>query len=416
MSGIDTNAGTLLWLAPDWADPETWLGPLSAYVVFAPADGDTCLCLDAGDSDLPIEVVVELLTLACEVLGDGRPFAETLLVDGDDGQPGRAVPIATIEDAVRALDLTVAHRAQGASRIVAHARAAKSLLDALRDRVDRWRFETAPDPAAEPEPLVTVRIPTYGEVGDLMSRALPSVLSGAYRNVEVLVVSDGPQPHAREAIESVRDPRVRYLELPERPSYASHFHSFWQTAGIFAINHALDEARGSYIAPLDHDDAFTVDHISTLLGAARVGGADFVYGQAMCEQRSGPWYRLGSEPLRVGALAHGTVLYSRRLGHIRFDPDCWLIDDPGDWNLWRRFAGAGARVLHLPVPVLVHFRERTMIEDDPRVDERQLLGEVSISDDDLAADVLGTGARRLLGIATHEHGIALAHALAPSAC
>jgi hypothetical protein len=98
----------------------------------------------------------------------------------------------------------------------------KHVLDAAHARLDRWRYDSAPEPPAHGEPLVTVRIAIWGDVTPLLTVALPSVLNGSWPNVEVLVCSDGPQPHARAALEAHPDPRVRYLELPERPSYPDH--------------------------------------------------------------------------------------------------------------------------------------------------------------------------------------------------
>ena len=64
---------------------------------------------------------------------------------------------------------------------------------------------------------------------------------------------------------------------------------------------------------------------------------------------------------------------------MRLDPDAWVLDEPGDWNMWRRTAATGAQILHVPTPVVVHFKERTMIEADPRLQEHQLTDAVAIS-------------------------------------
>jgi hypothetical protein len=90
------------------------------------------------------------------------------------------------------------------------------------------------------------------------------------------------------------------------------------------------------------------------------------------------------------------VLHSRRLAHLRFDPHCWLLGEPGDWNLWRRIAEAGAVVAHVPRVVLIHFKEKTSIEAREEVGARELAGPVQADAHALAADVLGTGARWLL--------------------
>jgi hypothetical protein len=390
----DTDAALRLWLAPDWARPETWLGALARYVAHAPADGSTCLCLDAAGADTSL--VVELASLACDALAPGGAFAEVLLVDEPVSTAG-TVPVASGADVLAALGAEPDPPPEDPAEIVARARRGKELADAVRALADRHAYERAADPWADAEPLVTVRIPTWKGHERLVARTIPSVLEGTYANVEVLVCSDGPDPAARAAVEAITDPRVRYLELPERPRHPEHPWSFWETTGLRAANHALEHARGAFIAPLDHDDEFTATHIADLVAAARDHHADLVHAQALCEQRSGPPHVVGREPLAHGHVCHGAVLYSSRLAHLRYDPACWLLEEPGDWNMWRRMTELGAALRFLPQVVLLHTAERTSIED--RVDDDTLrLGAVR-GPAALAPDVLGTDAAWYLDVA-----------------
>ena len=212
------------------------------------------------------------------------------------------------------------------------------------------------------------------------------------------ICSDGPDPIARAAVEtlSARDSRVRYVELAERPTYPSYPWSFWETAGTFAANAALDGGRGRFIAPLDHDDEFTATHIADLLACAHTQRADFVYAQALCEQRLGPPVVLGGEPLTHGNVCHGAVLYSERLAHMRYDKSSWLMEEPGDWNMWRRMQALGAKVAFLDRVVLTHTAERTSIEH--RVDDDTLHYGVVRTAADFAPDVFGTSAAWYLDV------------------
>jgi hypothetical protein len=392
VSGLQTEAGTIVVLAPDWRRPLDWLPALAAYVVAAPLDGDTCLALDARGGELPADAVATLVERACEYVSEGRNFPEVLLVvddvDLDD-------PVSGAADLVDRLGLTVPRLADDPREIVVHARWVKALVDELQAEVDRVGLASARPVRLEGDPLVTVRIPTYGSVDLLLERAIPSVLTGSYSNVELLVCSDGPQPHARAAVEGLTDPRIRYIEVEERPRYPSRASSFWQVAGTSAVNRLVEEARGDLIAPLDHDDAFTHDHIPVLLDALRQG-ADFAFGVAMTETPTGTWGLLGSLPLAHGRIVHASVMYTRRLAHMRYDPDAWLLDEPGDWNLWHRMRDAGARIAHVAHPIAVHFKEgssKAGLEDDPN----RLL-------EHLAEDVRATGASALLEVASHDRG------------
>lgn len=342
-----------MWLAPeDWGRPAQWLPALAAHVLGTPADAPTVLAVDVR-----APYALDLLARACDELSDGRPFAEVLAVT-DDAEASRR----------RQQAMAVAVPAAGTptprvdpGRALAALGTAKALHDRLRDAHAGAVYAATPRPPLGDRPLVSVRIPTWHGHEILCGRTLPSVLGGTYEHLEVLVCSDGPDPEARRAVEAIatRDPRVRFLELGERPAYPEHPQSIWRVGGAHAVNATLDAARGAVIAPLDHDDAFTATHIAELLAVLDRSGADFAYGQAMCELREGPWVIGGSTPLAYGNVQHGAVMHTRRLAHIGIDPDCWLLPEPGDWNCWRRMLATGAQAAFLERPVLVHYAERS---------------------------------------------------------
>jgi hypothetical protein len=366
-------------LRPEWERPGQWLPALAHYIATTPADSDNCLRIDASGGELPLDVVEAVLTQATEALSGGRPFADVLVVtEPAKDEPGPAPDLGPPPGGDPAA-------------LVEQARAVKRLADELRGIVERHRFEASPSPWCDARPLVSVRIATWNGHGALVDRTLPSVLNGDYPNVEVVVCSDGPDPAARAAVEAVPDERIRFLELDERPAYPLAGKNLWRVGGTEAVNTALDHCRGSFIAPLDHDDSFTANHVSALLAHAARERADFVWGQALCELGTGPWVINGSPELSYGALAHGSVLYSSRLAHMRYDGDGWLFGEPGDWNMWRRMRDVGAATAHLPAPVLVHFRERTSIGAEAAAPPEP-------TDAELLADLLATGARWLLSV------------------
>jgi hypothetical protein len=380
---LDTTATRRALLAPDWGRPATWLPALAHHVATTTPADDVCLCVDAAATDLPAALVYELLAVACEAVSGGREFGDVLVLT----EPLTGAERAGMADP--APPGGPAYGAADAPRAVAHARAVKGLADTLRDRVDRHRFEAAADPWTGPRPLVSVRIPTWNGREALVDRTLPSVLHGSYAEVEVIVCSDGPDAACRAAVAGAGDPRVRYVEVPERPVYPGQRMSFWRVAGNGATNHALDHCAGAFIAPLDHDDSFTLHHVAELLSAAARERADFVYGQALCELGDGPWVLNGSAPLAFGNLSHGAVLYSSRLAHLRYDDEAWLIGEPADWNMWRRIAATGAKIAFHPAPVLVHYAERGSIGGEMPAEP---------TDAELLADLLATPARWLLGV------------------
>lgn len=391
---------TVLAAAPDWHDVDGWLPIIAAYVTAAPV-GSACLRLSAGDDGPPADVVAEMLETSCAALAAGAPFGDVELTT----EPPRSsdVLVRSASSVRAALGAPPPARPADPVEVADHAVAAKRLRDDVQAVLERRTFEAAGPLSRTGVPLVTVRIPTWGDVRGLLDVALPSVLGSTWPALEVLVCSDGPQPHARAAVEDVarRDPRVRYLELPERPAYPDHPFALWKVGGTEAINAALDEAKGEWIMPLDHDDAFTADHIPALVEAARRSGSDFVWGQSVCQTRRGTWELLGRPDVGKGAFCHGSVAYSGRLAHMRIDPDAWVLDEPGDWNMWRRIQATGARMTHLAHPVYVHFKEYSSVEHDERVAQEHMQGLVptTMSPEELGRTVLASSARHLLDVA-----------------
>lgn len=87
--------------------------------------------------------------------------------------------------------------------------------------------------------LVSVIIPTYNRVLEC-KRAIRSVLTQTYGNLEIVVVDDGSTDDTRDQLQGMDD-RIKYVWQPN--------------AGVSAArNRGLKEATGEYIGFLDSDD------------------------------------------------------------------------------------------------------------------------------------------------------------------
>jgi len=86
---LNTDAGTILWLAPDWTRPNTWMPALQAYVELSRPEDDCCLVLHAPG----IPGVADAVVAACDrIAGDGD-FGDVLLVDTPMAPPQHARPV-----------------------------------------------------------------------------------------------------------------------------------------------------------------------------------------------------------------------------------------------------------------------------------------------------------------------------------
>ncbi len=149
-------------------------------------------------------------------------------------------------------------------------------------------------------PLVTVRIATYDRGRLVAERAIASAQAQTHQNLEILVVGDHCDQATEDAVLSVADKRLRFVNLPVRGAYPSRPEHRWMVAGEAPMNHALDIAAGEWLAPLDDDDEFTPDHVEALLDACLTGSLDFAFGVADMEISEGEWTRVGNWPLREG--------------------------------------------------------------------------------------------------------------------
>lgn len=214
----------------------------------------------------------------------------------------------------------------------------------LRRRLLTTRDEPAHGQVFETQnPLVSVRIATYGRSELLLDRTIPSVLSQTYENLELIVVSDGPDEVTEGRIKALGNSRVRFVSMPHRGLYPTDPMKRWMVAGSPAMNQGAILARGEWIAPLDDDDQFSPDHIEVLLQTAIRGRYEMVYGKFRCHLPEGE-VDIGVYPPQRGQFGFQTALYMSRLRFFEWEPRSWLLDEPADWNLCRRMLEAGVRI------------------------------------------------------------------------
>jgi glycosyltransferase involved in cell wall biosynthesis len=104
-------------------------------------------------------------------------------------------------------------------------------------------------------PLVSAIIPTRDRP-DLLAGAIRSAFRQTWRQLEVIVVVDGPDETTGEYLEAIHDPRLRVIYLPER------------RGGSDARNAGVRAACGEWIAFLDDDDEWLPEKIERQMRAA----------------------------------------------------------------------------------------------------------------------------------------------------
>lgn len=227
-------------------------------------------------------------------------------------------------------------------------------------RIARLRYEhlyTNP----QHTPLVSVCVPTYNRGQLLIERAVASVLSQTYTNLELIVVGDHCTDNTVELISKIKDPRLRFYNRPNRKrNYPQTVENHWLVGGAVPTNKAMELARGQWIARVDDDDTWTPDHIEVLLRFAQQNQYEFVSGliieERLGEQKIGdgvramdPYYTRGKKnPVddspKIGGVS--TWLYRSYLRFMKYNVECWRKSWNRVWDvdLSQRIYKAGVRM------------------------------------------------------------------------
>lgn len=102
--------------------------------------------------------------------------------------------------------------------------------------------------------LISVIIPTYNR-SDLVLKAIDSVISQSYSNLEIIVVDDASQEDIAGVIEQVNDGRIQYIRHPQN------------LGGSESRNTGIKQAQGELIAFLDSDDVWLPNKLQSQLDA-----------------------------------------------------------------------------------------------------------------------------------------------------
>jgi glycosyltransferase involved in cell wall biosynthesis len=125
--------------------------------------------------------------------------------------------------------------------------------------------------------LVSVIVPAYNAAA-FIAETVGSALAQTYRDIEIIVVDDGSTDNTVEIVKSLasQDQRVRLLQQ--------------QNSGVAAArNYAIEQSRGTLIAPLDADDLWRPDKLAKQVAVMRSSGPEvgMVYAWSASIDESG---------------------------------------------------------------------------------------------------------------------------------
>lgn len=220
-----------------------------------------------------------------------------------------------------------------------------SMTEPIKLRYARARYEHLyTDP--QESPLMSVYVPTYNRGQLLIDRAVASVLSQTYTNLELIIVGDHCTDNTAELVSRINDPRVRFFNISKRGyRYPPTAENHWLAGPVVPANKGLEMVRGKWVARIDDDDIWTPDHIEVLLRFAQEGNYEFVSAVYIAERHGKRIVvDVKDENPRIGGTQ--TWLYRSYLRFFKYNIDCWRKswNRVNDTDLQDRVVRAGVRM------------------------------------------------------------------------
>ena len=236
--------------------------------------------------------------------------------------------------------------------------------------------ENGARPGRDADPLVSVVVP-YFRLHDFVEDTLRSVFEQDYERLEVIVVNDG----------SFWPEDVRLAELASR--YPIHVLTKANAGLGSARNTGIDQARGSYVLPLDADNMIRPEFIRRCVDVLEADPAVAyvaTWSQYIDENGDpldGPdaGYRpIGNAPALVmdeNIAGDAAAVIRKRvfdLGH-RYSTE---LPSYEDWQLYRELHEAGLYGRVIPEPLLLYrVREGSMLREIGMPQRLRLVGEMN---------------------------------------
>ena len=186
------------------------------------------------------------------------------------------------------------------------------------------------------KPLVSVIVPLYN-AAPFIGETLDSIVASTYRPLEVVVVDDGSKDDSLAAAQTfaAKHKEVRVLHQ--------------SNAGVSAArNHAIREAKGEWILPVDADDKISPTYITNAIDAIRdnvriIGCRAYFFGD-----KNGEWClpEFSHELLARKNMIHVSSMF-RKADWERVGGFCEEDIYREDWDFWLSLLELGGEYVRL---------------------------------------------------------------------
>lgn len=199
---------------------------------------------------------------------------------------------------------------------------------------------------------VSVVMATFNEPKQLIEKSINSILNQTHRNLELLIADDSTSDETRAVIDGFAsiDKRVVVIRKSERMGF------------VPALNNALNEVTGNFVARMDGDDISLPDRFERQIAYMNANPLVDICGgnlNIMDENdtiRSKREYPVGERQISRyfiyrTSIAHPTAMFRRKIvdAGFRYDPSFKKAED---LNFWLTLRNAGFKFGNLGVPLL----------------------------------------------------------------
>ena len=197
--------------------------------------------------------------------------------------------------------------------------------------------------------LISIIMATYN-AEKTIEQAIDSVLNQTYPNFELLVVNDCSKDRTVELVRDIaaKDSRVRLI-------------SNVKNSGVsYTRKHGLEEAKGSWIAILDSDDAWAPEKLEKQIDLQKRTNADLLFtGSAFMDSDGQPidWYLHAPAEVTCRQLLKQNVLSnSSALVRKELYAKHYVIGDGmhEDFAIWLSILKEGKKAYGVDEPLLIY--------------------------------------------------------------
>lgn len=203
-------------------------------------------------------------------------------------------------------------------------------------------------------PLVSVLLPVYNG-SEFVERAIDSVLSQTFTDLELIIVDDGSTDNTKAIIESINDSRIRLFPISHQGIAKS-------------LNVGLAQSKGRYIARMDADDICNPKRLEKQIGylekyrnvgavACTVKYNGLHHSLANGYKNYVDWTNTLLESVDIAnnrfvesPLAHPSIVFRKSL--IQLYGNYSTDNIPEDYELWLRWIDQGVTIAKIDEELL----------------------------------------------------------------